>query len=292
MNRSKHLDFRLGISPLSWVNEVIEEFGRHTSAETVLSQAAAAGYAGVEMSRVFPKDAGQLKPLLAGYGLDLISGWHSGFLAERDVEAELAAVHDHAQLLAECGASVMVYGECGLMAENALDIPMSRRLRLGQGAVAGYCDRLTGFAETLASRYGLELAYHHHLMMIAETVDEVETIIGGTGDAVGLLLDTGHCQAGGFDYRQLIQKFGGRINHIHLKDVRAEVIATVRDQDLSFNQAVRSGVFTIPGDGMVKFDPIIEFARETGYSGWMVVEAEQDPNHAPPRKPSHGHADI
>lgn len=97
-------------------------------------------------------------------------------------------------------------------------------------------------------------------------------------------LPKGWISAASFDYRQFIQKFGTRINHIHLKDVRADVMATVRSQDLSFNRGVRSGMFTIPGDGVVDFTPVFQFIAQSGYSGWLVVEAEQDPNLEPPAK--------
>jgi inosose dehydratase len=273
---------RLGVSPLSWVNEVLEEFGRGTTAETCLSEAAAAGYAGVELSRIFPREPRALSSLLSGHGLRLVSGWHSGFLADRGVAAELEAVRAHAGLLQACGASVMVYGECGRMAENALDVPMSARLRLAREEVAAYGERLTRFAEALRDEFGLALAYHHHLMMVAETLDEIRAVMAATGPAVGLLLDTGHAAAGGFDYARLIEEFGPRINHIHLKDARAGVLAEVRARDLSFNDAVRAGMFTVPGDGMVDFGPLARFLDEGRYAGWLVVEAEQDPAKAPP----------
>jgi len=274
--------FRLGVSPLSWVNEVLEEFGSGTTPDTCLSEAAAAGYEGVELSRIFPREADQLSNLLSRYGLQFISGWHNGYLADRDDVDELEAVHEHASLLVACGAEVMVYGECGRMIENALDVPMSRRLRLKGSEISAYGDRLTRFADALRSKYGLALSYHHHLMMVSETFEEIEAIMSVSGPSVGLLLDTGHAGAGGFDYVQLIDEFGPRINHIHLKDVRGEILANVRACDLSFNDAVRAGIFTIPGDGMIDFGPVAKFLSDSGYSGWLVVEAEQNPLKAPP----------
>ena len=127
------------------------------------------------------------------------------------------------------------------------------------------------------------MAYHHHLMMVAETFDEVSRLFDATGREVGLLLDTGHADAGGFDYPKLIGRFGDRIVHIHLKDVRGDVMADVRRTDRSFNDGVRAGMFTVPGDGRIDFAPLARFVRESGYRGWLVVEAEQDNTKAPPR---------
>lgn len=275
---------RLAVSPLSWTNDVLEDLGADISLERCLSDAAETGYQGVELGRKFPRDAATLRPLLASHGLALASGWHSGELAERGVGEEMKAVARHAELLREMECKVMVYGEVAMMTPGSpLDAPMSERLTMPKTEVVAYAARLTEFAKRLAGEYDLKLAYHHHLMMVAETFDEISDIFGSTGEQAGLLLDTGHAVAGGFDYTRLIERFGDRIVHIHLKDVRGPVLQNVRACDLSFNVGVRSGMFTVPGDGVVHFDPIARFVRENGYRGWLVVEAEQDPALAPPR---------
>ena len=275
--------WRLGASPLSWTNDVLEDLGADTPVERCLDEAATAGYAGVELGRKFPREPDALANLLSPRGLALASGWHSGFLADRGVEDEMAAVASHARLLTALGSSAMVYGECGRMVEGSpLDAPMSGRLTLADDVLDGYAGRLQDFAERLMAEHGLALAYHHHLMMVAETFDEVSSLLDRTGSSVGLLLDTGHAAAAGFDYSRLIDRFGDRINHVHLKDVRPQVMAEVRRGDLSFNAGVRAGMFTVPGDGVVDFRPLARFVAATGYRGWLVVEAEQDPQEAPP----------
>ena len=274
---------RLGVSPLSWINEVIEEFGRDTPAETCLREAAEAGYTGVETGRKFPTDSGALTDLLDGFGLDLASGWHSGRLAEDGVEAEMTAVADHARLLSAMGCKVMVYGETAMMADgDPLDVGMSARRIMPKGEVRAYAQRLTDFAHRLMEDHGLRLAYHHHLMMVAETGDEIDRLMDHAGPEVGLLLDTGHAVAGGVDYTHLIERHGDRVAHIHLKDVRKVVFDRVRREDLSFNAGVRTGMFTVPGDGDLDFGPLARFVEESDYEGWLVVEAEQDPALAPP----------
>jgi len=274
---------RLAVSPLSWVNDVLEDLGADIPLETCLREAAEVGYEGIELGRKFPRDASVLGPILKEYGLSLASGWHSGFLAERDVETEIAEVKAHASLLRALGCTVMVYGECGKMVPGAaLDVPMSCRLRLEPSDFVPYAARLGEFGRHLQSEYGITLAYHHHLMMVAERFDEVSTLFDAADRSVGLLLDTGHAYAGGFDYRRLIERFGDRIVHIHVKDVRSGILAAIRNGDRSFNEGVRNGMFTVPGDGDLDFAPIARFARASGYRGWIVVEAEQDPAKAPP----------
>ena len=268
---------RLGVAPLSWTNDVLEGLGGNISLETCLSEAAGNGYAGIELGRKFPRDAAVLKPLLGAHGLALASGWYNGRLAERSVDAEMAEVATHADLLCAMGAEVMVYGPVGQMAPgDALDLPMSHRLKLSADESAAYADRLRDFDDRLAGEYGLKLAYHHHLMMVLETFDEVSRVIDRA--RCGLLVDTGHAFAGGFDYARLLDRFGNLVTHIHLKDVRGARLKEVRARDLSFNDAVRMGMFTVPGDGDVDFMPVADFIRRTGYRGWLVVEAEQDPS--------------
>lgn len=276
---------RLAVSPLSWANDVLEDLGADISLETCLGDAAEVGYEGVELGRKFPRDPDVLGPLLDSFGFALASGWHSGELAEREVDAEMAAVAAHARLLRAMGCKVMVYGEVAMMASGSpLDEPMSQRLIMPKEDVPAYAARLTDFATRIAGEYGLKLAYHHHLMMVAETFDEVSSLFESTGPDVGLLLDTGHAAAAGFDYARLIDRFGDRVAHIHLKDVRTPILQDVRSADLSFNMGVRKGMFTVPGDGSVDFSPLARFVRSRGYTGWLVVEAEQDPVMAPPRQ--------
>lgn len=276
---------KLGINPLSWTNDVIAEFGDDTPVETFLREAAECGYQGVEMGRKFPRDAATLKPLLTAYNLSLASGWYSGFLAERDVEAELDDVAAHADLLASCGAKVMVYGECGLMpGDDPLNVPLSQTPVVSHADWQAYGERMTRFSEILKARHGVELAYHAHLMMVVESEAEIDSLMANTGDAVGLLFDAGHVVAGGGDLKALLARHGKRINHLHFKDIRRDVMANVRQNDISFNQGVRNGMFTVPGDGYLDFSPLIDFATTTDYQGWLIVEAEQDPGKAPPKE--------
>ncbi|WP_336761622.1 myo-inosose-2 dehydratase [Asaia sp. VD9] len=275
---------RLGCSPLSWTNDVLEDLGDDTPLARCLSEMAEAGYEGTELGRKYPRTVSELGPILEAHHLSLASGWYSGRLAERSVEEEWEDVASHAQLLRALGCQTMVYGECGAMTPSAapLDEPMSRRVVLDREAMKAYAHRLSAFDALLRARYGVRLAYHHHLMMVAENLQEICALFDALSVETGLLLDTGHAMAAGFDYRRLIDRYGARICHIHLKDVRPAILERVRGQDMSFNAAVRAGMFTVPGDGCIDFSPLAQFVVQSGYRGWMVVEAEQDPALAPP----------
>jgi inosose dehydratase len=274
---------RLGVSPLSWTNDVLVELGGDIPLETCLKDAAEIGYEGVELGRKFPREGQKLSSILSIYGLRLVGGWHSGFLTERSVEEEWQAAADHVRLLKECGSQVLVYGECGLMTgASPWDEPLSQRPNLKTSEFSAYASKLGELAIRL-KEMGITLAYHHHLKMLVERAEEIDAFCQSTRDEVGLLLDTGHAYAAGADYAEIIRKFGSRVVHIHLKDVRRETLELARKNDWSFNSAVREGMFTVPGEGDIDFSTIGEFLRTSGYRGWVVVEAEQDPAKAPPR---------
>jgi inosose dehydratase len=276
-------EIKLGVSPLSWTNDVLAELGGDIPLETCLKDAAEIGYEGVELGRKFPREGRQLSSILSNYGLRLVGGWHSGFLPERSVEEEWEAAADHVRLLKDCGSQVLVYGECGLMTgDSPWDEPLSKRPHLNEIDLSTYANKLGEFATRLKGE-GITLAYHYHLKMLVEKAEDIDALCESTGEEVGLLLETGHAYAAGADYSEILRKFGSRVVHIHLKDVRRDVLERARKNDWSFNSAVREGMFTVPGDGDVEFSSVGEFTRTSGYRGWLVVEAEQDPAKAPPR---------
>jgi len=273
----------LGVSPLSWTNDVLAELGGDIPLEVCLKDAADNGYDGVELGRKFPREADELLSKLSRFGLRLATGWYSGYLSERSVESEWKAAGDHVQLLESCGCQVLVYGECGMMeGDSPWDEPLSRGSKLKSIDLARYAERLTEFSVGL-NRRGIKLAYHYHLKMLVETAEEIAAFCEATPPEVGLLLDTGHAYAAGADYGEILRRFEDRVVHIHLKDVRRDVLDWARKNNVSFNSAVREGLFTVPGDGGVDFSEIGKFVRSSGYSGWVVVEAEQDPAKAEPR---------
>jgi inosose dehydratase len=279
---NKSLDrVRLGVSPLSWTNDVLHDLGDEIPLEQCLREASEIGYEGVELGRKFPRNPEVLRPKLSEFGLELAAGWYSGYLAERSVEEEWEAAAGHIALLKGCGTSILVYGEIGKIPGNGdLNLPLSQSPQLKSIDLPTYARKVETFSERLREQ-GLVFAYHHHLMMLVEKAEEIDAFCDATEDSVGLLLDTGHATAAGADYTEILRKFGSRIVHIHLKDVRQNVLTRILESDASFNSGVREGYFTVPGDGDVDFSALGKFIRNSGYRGWVIVEAEQDPAKAP-----------
>ena len=273
-------DVKIGINPISWTNDDLPRLGGETPLEVALAEGKAIGYQGFELGNKFPRESAALRAVLAKHGLELVSGWYSGRLAQRSVEEEIAAVGPHLKLLADNGAKVMVYGEVADSIQGA-PVPLYKRPRFFHEAQwKAYADRLTALAaHTLA--HGVRLAYHHHMGAYVETPADVDRLLALVGKEVGLLFDSGHMTFAGGDAVAILAKHVGRVCHVHCKDVRPQVIKLARNRDWSFLESVINGAFTVPGDGAVDFGALIGLLRDHGYRGWLVVEAEQDPVVAP-----------
>ncbi|MFT4436111.1 myo-inosose-2 dehydratase [Caballeronia sp. 15715] len=269
-------DVRIGINPLSWMNDDLPSLGGETPLSVALTEGKQIGYEGFELGNKFPRKPEALKTLLAGYDLALVSGWYSGRLAERSAEDEIAAVGPHLDLLAKNGATVMVYGEVSDSIQGA-PRPLYQRPRFfSDDRWNEYATRLNTFAEYTLSR-GVRVAYHHHMGAYVETPADVDRLMSLTNEAVGLLFDAGHITFAGGDPMTMLNKHIERVCHVHCKDVRPEIIKLARNRNWSFLEAVINGAFTVPGDGTVDFPSIIARLKQHGYRGWLVVEAEQDP---------------
>jgi inosose dehydratase len=273
-------EVRIGINPLSWMNDDLPSLGGETPLDVALTEGRAIGYAGFELGNRFPREPQALRTLLAQYDLALVSGWYSGRLARRGVEEELAAAGPHLDLLAQNGATVMVYGEVADSIQGS-PVPLYQRPRWFTDAQwDAYAQRVDAFARYTLSR-GVRLAYHHHMGAYVETSADVDRLMERTSDAVGLLFDTGHITFAGGDPLVLLDRHIARVCHVHCKDVRPAVVRLARNRNWSFLDAVVNGAFTVPGDGEVDFASIVGRLKQHGYRGWLVVEAEQDPVIAP-----------
>jgi inosose dehydratase len=273
------MTIRIGANPIGWSNDDMQEIGGWIPLEQCLSEAQAAGFQGMELGNKFPRNAAELKPILESYGMVLVGGWYSSFLISQDAETEFAASAAHRKLLRDMGTKVFIVAECTNTVHGTKSAPLSTRPVMTDAQWGVFNSRLTTFAELLLAD-GFQLAYHHHMGTVVQTAAEIDRLMQGTGKAVNLLLDTGHAKWGGDDPARLARVYRNRITHVHCKDVRLAIKAQSDAADWSFLDSVLAGVYTVPGDGSI--DYVAVFKELKGYDGWIVVEAEQDPEKAPP----------
>lgn len=276
------MTIRFGVSPIAWINDDMPELGGDTPVETVLRDAQSLGFEGIELGGKFSREPEELSRQLAGHGLALIGGWWSSALLERSATAEIAALQDHLALLKALGSEVFIIAECSnaIHGDRSRPITDSPRLKPEQWRVLGF--RLNGLAQYL-EREGFRLAYHFHLGTAVERQEDVEQFIAHTDERVGFVVDTGHAALGGVDAERLIRSHPRRVAHVHTKDVRQPVFDAVRKEGRSFLDGVLAGMFTAPGDGDLSFGGLMRALHDIDYSGWIVIEAEQDPTVADPR---------
>ena len=272
---------KLGIAPIAWWNDDLEELSDDVSLDECLRQASVAGYTGMETGRRFPMDPAVLGPVLSQYGISVCGGWFSGELLTGDLEREKDRISAQMALFKAMEAPCIVYGETAGTIQGDRTAPLSTKLKLDAAQTRAYGHKMTAFAEWCAEQ-GMPLSYHHHMAAPIETEAELDVLMANSGAALPLLFDAGHMAFAGGDVLRVIDKHHARINHVHTKDIRGDVIAGLDRNTASFLDAVIAGAFTVPGDGTLDFEAIVKRLASYGYEGWFVVEAEQDPVANPP----------
>jgi inosose dehydratase len=273
---------RFGVSPIAWINDDLPELGGDTPVETVLRDAHALGFEGIELGGKFARDPVTLGAQLATHELALIGGWWSAALLARPVAAEIEALQDHLRLLEALGSEVFIIAECSNAIHGNRHRPLAETPHLRADEWPRFGERLSELAGYLEQR-GLRLAYHFHLGTVVEREADIRPFLAHTDRRVGFVVDTGHAALGGIDAERLIRDHPERVAHVHMKDVRRQVFDEIRQRNGSFLDGVLAGMFTAPGDGDLDLRAVASALTAIGYSGWVVVEAEQDPALADPR---------
>ena len=275
------MSIQLAVAPIAWSNSDLPELGGEISLDTCLRESREAGFTGTETGVKYPLDAEILGPLLETHGLQLASGWFSGTLRECSVEQEFENLRQMLTTFKALNAPVVIYAETSGSGQSQQNIPVSQKPVMLDAEFPEYGRKLTEVADRMAD-FGVRMSYHHHMGTVIETEREIDLLMENTGTSVGLLIDTGHLGFADADTEAVTRRYGSRINHVHCKDIRQEIFKQVREKDLSFLDAVLEGVFTVPGDGFIDFENFAKVLAEIDYSGWVVVEAEQDPEKANP----------
>lgn len=277
-----NVTIKFGVSPIAWINDDMPELGGDTPVETVLADAHDIGFVGVELGGKFPRDPAVLKPLLAAYQLELVGGWYGSNLLTRSAEEEITALQPHLALLEAMGSTVFVIAETSNAIHSDRSRPLAETPRLDATEWRRFGRNLTIVADYIADQ-GLRFAYHHHLGTVVERQEDIEAYLNATGANAGLTVDTGHASLGGIDPYRLMRDHPGRVAHVHCKDIRPEVFDTLRNRRGSFLDGVLEGMFTVPGDGALDYGEVMRVLADIDYSGWVIIEAEQDPAIADPR---------
>ena len=275
---------KLGIAPIAWTNDDLPDLGAENTFEQCVSEMALAGFTGSEVGNKYPKDPAELKKALDLRGIDICYQWFSSFLITKPLEEVEKEFRAQLEFLKAMGAKVIGASEQSYSVQGQEDTPVfGHKYVMDDEEWDTFCNGMNYLGKIAKEEYGIALTFHHHMGTVVQDPDEVERMMANTDpEYVSLLFDTGHFTYCGADPLEMVKKYVNRIKHVHLKDIRPEVVKEVKDNDLSFLEGVRRGAFTVPGDGCIDFDPIFKVLEENGYEGYMLVEAEQDPAKANP----------
>jgi inosose dehydratase len=276
---------QFGVTPTLWANDDFPDIDIGIPFGQIVSEMALAGFEGCSRGGKYPKDPELLKQELALRGLVISEPWVSTyFTIHRMYEQTLANFDKEIEFLLQMGTGDMVLAELGhsshqqpiALVPNAPRFTDEQWKRLGDG--------LNTLGDKAKSN-GIKMCYHHHMGTGVMTMDQVARLAELTDpELVSICLDTGHLHFAGGDNLEFIERYSNRIKHVHLKNVRQRVMDRVLSEDLSFREAIEAGVFTVPGDeeGALDFAAILEALSNRDFTGWLVVEAEQDPAKAKP----------
>lgn len=274
---------KLGIAPIAWTNDDMPDLGRENTFEQCVSEMALAGFEGCEVGNKYPKDTAVLKKALDMRGLQIANQWFSSFVLTEPMEKVEKDFIAQCEFLKAMGAKRIGASEQSFSIQGQMNTPVFDAKYVMNDAEWDKFAKGMNRLGDIANSMGIRLVYHHHMGTVVQTAEEIDRMMDMTApDKFALLYDTGHLAYCGQDYLAVLKKYAKRIAHVHLKDIRPEVVEKVKKEKLSFLQGVREGAFTVPGDGCIDFAPVFDELDKSGYEGWMIVEAEQDPAKANP----------
>jgi len=271
---------KLAAAPISWGVSEVPDWGLQLAPDRVLADMRALGVPATEAGppRFLPADPAAARALLDSCGLRLVGGFVTAVLHESARRAdELGSVKRQAEWLAAGGAELVVLAPA--LAQTGYPGGAELSDREWRALFEGI-DRVAEIAD--AARLGV--AVHPHWGTAIERPRHIERFLHETAHA--LCLDTGHIALGGGDPLKVARDAGARVRHVHLKDVDGARAARVREGSLTYNDAVRAGLFRPLGEGAARIEEVLGELRKVGYAGWYVLEQDvmldREPAPGPP----------
>ena len=266
-------------APISWGVSEAPDWGHEMPAERVLSEMRTLGLRATELGPTgyLGAEPSQVRERLDRHGLRLVGGFLP--VVMHSDAADFGEAEDAIRTLAAAGSEVVV------LAARSMDGSYDRKVPLDEGewrTLLGNLKRL----RDLVGEHGLRATLHPHVGTAIEDRAAVLRLLDSSD--IPLCLDSGHLVIGGTDPLELLRSAADRVAHVHLKDVRLAVAATVSAGDTSYIGAVRQGLYAPLGDGDLDIAGIVNAVEAAGYQGWYVLEQDS----ALPGEPAPGAGPI
>jgi inosose dehydratase len=282
---------KIANAPCSWGVLEFDLEGQSAGYAQVLDEMVETGYAGTELGDwgFMPTDPAKLKHELHTRGLTLLSAFVP--VALKDPAAHAAGIQQAVRTACLMEGAEGKLPFIVLADDNGKDPVRTQnagRIRPEQGLSDTewkyFAEGAQKVAQAVRNETGLRTVFHHHCAGFTETPAEIDRLMSLTDpELLGLVLDMGHYRFGGGDPLAALQKYTGRIWHVHFKDMQPKVAAQSRQEGWDYFTSVRNGIFCELGQGEVDFPAIKAELDKQGYDDWIVVEQDVLPGMGSPK---------
>ena len=176
----------------------------------------------------------------------------------------IASAREAARFLQSAGATKFI--SCPV-----LDMDWSIPRALSSSEVTHMAE-MFAIIDDICGEHGLEQVLHPHVQTLVETKDDISRVLD-TCD-VHFCLDTGHMAFGGQDPVEFAKDSMDRVGHVHLKDIRLDMVDPVLRREVTLMAATQAGIFTPLGQGDVDIMGVVQALEGAGYQGWYVIEQD------------------
>lgn len=261
----------------------------------VLSEAAQAGYKGIELGPYgyIPMDIDMVRSELEANGLNIIAGTiFDDLVSESNLESLIGQVHDICSLITalpqipqEKGqhfkTPYLVLIDWGHDERDFAAGHPDRAPRLSTDEWNGMMSHIKTLAEIAWNQYTVRTVIHPHAGGYIEFSDEIDRLAKDISyDTAGFCLDTGHLYYSKMDPEEWIQKYSARIDYLHFKDIDFEMYGQIMYERIRFFDACAKGVMCPIGKGIIDYKAILQLLKEINYNGYITIEQERDPRNS------------
>ena len=258
---------RVASAPISWGICEVPGWGAMLPTQRVLGEMAGLGFTATELGApgFLPTSPDAVKDELSSFGMSLLGGFTPVVVHDKtQKEATIQSARATAALFRDAGATKFISS-----AVQDMDWSIPRRLDADETAHMAEMFRIL---DDICAEFGLEQVLHPHVQTLVETKDDISRVLDSCD--VHFCLDTGHMAFGGQDPVQFAKDAMDRVGHVHLKDIRLDMVGPVLDREVSLMQATQAGIFTPLGQGDVDILGVVQALEQAQYQGWYVIEQD------------------
>lgn len=258
---------RVASAPISWGICEVPGWGAMLPTQRVLGEMAGLGFTATELGApgFLPTSPDAVKDELSSFGMSLLGGFTPVVVHDKaQKEATIQSARATAALFRDAGATKFISS-----AVQDMDWSIPRRLDADETA---HMAEMFKILDDICAEFGLEQVLHPHVQTLVETKDDISRVLDSCD--VHFCLDTGHMAFGGQDPVQFAKDAMDRVGHVHLKDIRLDMVGPVLDREVSLMQATQAGIFTPLGQGDVDILGVVQALEQAQYQGWYVIEQD------------------